>query len=508
MLHTTCRALFPIALAACLPAWLSPPAAWAGAGIEQQLETKLRAADLDQTKVSVFVYDLDAEEVLVQIDADARMIPASNMKLVTTASSLMHLGPDFVFRTELRMLPDGDGDDAAGEGPTLVIHGDGDPAFGDPLILEQHGFSVEDLLDLWVEAVADTRHKRFDRLVVDDRVFDRTYTHPSWPEDQLIYRWCAPVAGLNFYQNVLDVLPQPTSRGRAPVISLFPAEAAHFLKTANKASTGRTDAFWIRRQGVKGLSFHGTVKNRRRTPVQVSLADPPVFLGEVMAERLKDRGITVGEVVRPAEDALLPRGRVLHRVRTTLPLVLERTNQDSQNMFAEGLLKRMGRQVTGRPGSFENGAAAVRIAMQKLLGPRVSVLQIADGSGMSRDNRVTARFLVELLVAMRQHPDDDVADGFVSSLAIGGENGTLQRRFRRFDPRADVRAKSGYLRGVSALSGYLVRTGDERGDCHIAFAMLFNGFEPPISNATLKKLQEEFLAVIEEATAEGVRLGG
>ncbi|MFW5681818.1 MAG: D-alanyl-D-alanine carboxypeptidase/D-alanyl-D-alanine-endopeptidase, partial [Phycisphaeraceae bacterium] len=479
--------------------------ALAGAEIERRIETKIRSADLGPTDVSLFVYDLDAEEVLAQIDADVRMIPASNMKLVTTAAALINLGPDFVFRTELRMLP---ADGEADRDPSLLIHGDGDPAFGDPIILEQHGFSVEDLLDLWVDAVVDTGQQRFSRLIVDDRVFDHDFTHPSWPADQLIYRWCAPVAGLNFYQNVLDVLPQPTSWSRAPVVSLFPPEAARFLKTTNRATTGRTDSFWISRQGVDSLSFHGTVKNRRRVPVQVPLADPPLFLGQVMAERLRDRGIVVSEVVRPDIDLRLPEGKVLHRMRTTLPLVLERTNQDSQNMFAEALFKRMGRQVTGRPGGFDNGAASVRIAMQKLLGPRVSVLKVADGSGMSRDNRVTARFLVELLVAMREHPDEDVAEAFLSSLAVGGENGTLKRRFRTFDRNTDVLAKSGYLRGVSALSGYIVRPGEKRDGHHIAFAMLFNGFEPPISNSTLKKLQEEFLTLIEDATEEGVRLGG
>ncbi|MFW6335833.1 MAG: D-alanyl-D-alanine carboxypeptidase, partial [Phycisphaeraceae bacterium] len=104
--------------------------------------------------------------------------------------------------------------------------------------------------------------------------------------------------------------------------------------------------------------------------------------------------------------------------------------------------------------------------------------------------------------------DEDVAEAFLSSLAVGGENGTLKRRFRTFDRNTDVLAKSGYLRGVSALSGYIVRPGEQRDGHHIAFAMLFNGFEPPISNSTLKKLQEEFLTLIEDATEEGVRLGG
>ena len=474
------------------------------ADVERLIEARLHAADISDTRVSVFVYDIDQGETLAQVNADARMIPASNMKLVTTAAALLNLGPDFAFRTELRLLHE----NHPRRAPALVIRGDGDPAFGDPVILEQHGYSVEDLLDLWVQAVLDTGLKRFETLYVDDRVFDRTFTHETWPEDQLIYRWCAPVAGLNFYQNVLDVLPQPTSWGRAPIVALFPAEAAEFLRTSNKASTGRTDSFWISREAPDMLSFHGSVKNRRRTPVQITLADPPRFLGRVLAQRLESRGVRVDRVERPARDLRLPDGRVLHRMRTTLPLVLERTNQDSQNMFAEALFKRMGRKLTGRPGSFENGAAAVRVAFQQLLGPRVSVLKVVDGSGMSRENRLTARFLVELLVAMERHENPEVARIFRESLAVGGANGTLRKRFHDFDPNARVLAKSGYLRGVSALSGYVLipqPSGDSR---RIAFATLFNGFEPPLTNTAMKRLQEQFVEAIHDDADPGVRLGG
>mgnify|MGYP006269868019 CR=1 FL=1 len=495
---------------------LSSPHSGAAADIEQSIEGRLRSANLNDTRVSVYIHDLDTGEALAQIDPDVRMIPASNMKLVTTAAALHHLGPDFRFRTELRLIDDPEALQALGvdRGPVLLVHGDGDPAFADPVILEQHGMSVDDLLDLWVDAVADTGHRRFGLLVIDDRVFDREFAHPDWPSDQLVYRWCAPVAGLNFYQNVLDVLPQPTRSGQAPVVELYPPEAASFLLTSNRASTGRSESFWISRQGPYELTFHGTVKNRRSVPVQVSVSDPPMFFGKVFTARLESRGVAVDAVVRPTSQGRLLDGRVLHRMQTTLPLVLERTNQDSQNMFSEALFKRMGRTVTGRPGSFENGQAAVRIAMQQLMGPRASVLHVADGSGMSRNNQVTARFLVDLLAAMHRHEDAEIAHAFRDSLARGGVNGTLKRRFRRFT-EGDVLAKSGYLSGVSALSGYvtLPGAGDPRegnGDAvrDVAFAMLFNGFEPPLTNASMKRMQEEFVGLIEQAYDDRARLGG
>jgi len=476
-----------------------------GFEIARQVETKLRSANLGPTRVGIFIMDLDHSRVLAQISPDDRLIPASNMKLITTASALINLGPEFLFKTELHYLTQ------QNNTHVLVIKGDGDPAFGDPVILKQHGMDVDDILDLWIEAIKKTGQTHFDRLVVDDRVFDRTFTHTSWPKDELLSRSYAPVAGLNFYQNLLDVLPQPTRTGQAPMVSLYPREAADFLITSNQALTGRSETFWVLRGKEGEMTFRGIVKNKRTVPVQVSLEDPPIFLARVLHARLAREGITVNAIVRAEEDEQLAEGRVLHRLQTTLPLVIERTNRNSQNMFAESLLKRMGRNITGRPGSFENGAAAMRIAMQKLIGPRVSVLNIADGSGLSRDNQATARFFVELLRAMHQYPDKEIAEIFQMSLAVGGVNGTLRKRFRNLDPNFTVLAKSGSLTGVSTLSGYIkmpINGGTEVRT--IAFSLLFNNYQSHHGSYNIRKLQEEIIGLIVQAmkNEQAIQLGG
>jgi len=471
--------------------------------VQAQLQQMLRAHDLRDTRASIMVKDLDTGEVLAQLRADEPMIPASNMKLITTAAAMDVLGPDFTFRTELGIIPNKNGN------PSLIIRADGDPALGDPVLLNElrPELAVEDVLDFWLQSVAATGKQQFDRLIIDDRVFDKKFVHPTWPRNQLNRSYCAQVAGLNFYRNCIDVSFTPADRrGQAPEVALFPD--APFIQTSNKAVTGNKDAYWISRASRSNtFTFHGTVRNRPLEPVQVTVHDPSMFFGKLFAHRLKrDKHVSVDTVERPAPEAMFPPGKPLHRMTTALPEVLRRVNRDSQNMFAEALVKRMGRKVTGAAGSWENGAAAVRISLRKRLGPSSAAINLADGSGLSRENRVTASALVGLLDSIHNDADKTKTRIFRRSLAVSGESGTLDDRLTELD--ATVYGKSGYLRSVSALSGYLVINENNDSQRTVAFSLIFNGFKPPLYNPQMKKLQNQMIRAIAESVAPEAKLGG
>ena len=494
----------------------------ARADLSGDVTEAIRDAALGATEVSVLVQDARSGEVLVEVSPDRAMVPASNMKLVTTAAALGTLGADFTFTTRLQLLP-GEPQLAQGDAepvlaaphrgqPSLIVRGDGDPAFGDPTLLAQAGFdNVDAFLQLWVDAVVETGHTRFDRLIIDDRVFDMGFIHPDWPEYDLPRRWCAQVAGLSFYDNVLDVRPIPAARvGVAPTIEMYPFFPALQDQTLNRARTGAADSFVLDRQmGANRFIFRGTVKRRRESPFQVTVHDPPLFFGEYFRYRLERAGVRVDAVERAEAAARYPGAETLHAVNTTLAGVVDRTNQDSQNMFAESLLKRMGHAATGRPGSFENGAAAVgRFLNEELAGSvALSSVAVADGSGMSRNNRVSARLLVELLITM--YRDAALGPPFTASLSHAGQNGTLRRRLG--DLSGQVYGKSGYLGQsadyASSLSGYLVVPGATPGGAEggpprvLAFSLLFNGFKPPLSNVRVKALQDEVLGLVDAHVA-------
>jgi D-alanyl-D-alanine carboxypeptidase/D-alanyl-D-alanine-endopeptidase (penicillin-binding protein 4) len=454
----------------------------------------IQGAGLRDTKVSVFAMDLSTGDVMASINADEPMIPASNMKLVTAAAALDLLGPEFVFRTQLFRV---DSRDSHEPGTIdLLVKGDGDPAFGDPVLLKRDNLSVDDLLNWWTAGVKEAGITSVEHLIVDDRVFDDQFTHPTWPQDQLNNWWCAQVAGLNFYDNTLDIVPERTTEGQAPRVRIIPE--APFLITVNRAATSNADTFWIsRKPNSNELTFWGKVRSNRVAAIPVTVHDPPILFSQIFSHRLGQTGIRVKAIRRLGLEDSAPVGRPIRTVQTTLPLVLARCNQDSQNLFAEALLKRMGYSFTGAPGSWENGAAAVRQAMRNRLGPRSVAIRIADGSGMSRDNQVTARALVELLRSMNDDPRRGVI--FRDSLAEGGTSGTLQRRFGA-GMNGTVYGKSGYLNGVSGLSGYIVIPNSDP-DLHprvIAFSCLFNGFKPPLYNHHMKTVQDQIVRALDQ----------
>lgn len=472
-------------------------------GLSQLLESR----DLRSTRYAVCVIDADTGEVLSEIRADEPMIPASNMKLLTTATALDVLGKDFVFRTELGLIAPA----APGNKPDLLITGDGDPALGDPVLLGQQDLKAEQLLDQWVQAVKQAGVTALGRLIIDDHVFDQQRVHPSWPIGQLNQYYCAQVAGINFHNNCLHVLPAPASvRGAGPIISIYPESP--FLSTFNSATTGKADSFWVdRKSGTNEITFRGTVKTKFYTPVLVTLHDPPTYLAQLLKLRLERAGITVDRIDRLSVSEHAPSARPIFRVETLLPAVLKRTNQDSQNLFAESLIKRMGFALTGTPGNWDNGAAAVRHALTKRLGTLAAGATIADGSGLSRDNKVTARILAELLYAM--HQDEQVGLTFKNSLSYSGKiddqaregNGTLSGRFKKLPAGHWVYGKSGYIRGVSSLSGYLVITDPndpEKPPRTTVFSFLFNGFAPPISNRDLKAIQDRLVLMIDQEVGQ------
>jgi len=432
------------------------------------------------------------------------LIPASNMKLLTTAASTRILGPDFVFRTQLSAISSADWTDqfrqqetvaaAPSDGIVLVVRADGDPAFADPKLLAEHGLDVEKLLDAWVQTVIKAGIKKVDRLVIDDRIFDTEFVHSTWPVDQLNRWYCAQVSGLTFYDNCVDVFAAPSTDGSTPRIEMVPD--VPFMTTTNKAKSGKLDTFWISRKlGTNEITFRGEVKTARTAPVNITVHDPSLFFGDVLKHRLSKAGIEVGTVMRPDRTDRFPAGKTLLINETTLPVVLERCNRDSLNLFAEALLKRMGYKITGQPGSWQNGIAATRLFLQQTLGPRASNIQIADGSGMSRDNKVTARVFVDLLKVM--HDDDQTRDMFRKSLSVGGETGTLRNRLENLK-HATVYGKSGYIREVSTLSGYIVMD-KESGGKVIAFSILCNDFKPPVYLHTVRNLQEDIVNLLYEA---------
>ncbi len=501
--HATFRyaPLSPARLFLSLAAMCVIAASAAAASLQVEIEDAIKRASLGEATIAISVRDTEDDDALVAFNATTPMSVASNMKLLTSGAALHVLGSDFQFRTQMQW-----------DGRRLVIVGDGDPAFGDPELLERMatadtpGLSIEQFIELWIDAVTSAGITSIDEIIIDDRIFDREYFHPSWPADQLNRRYCAEVAGLNLHLNVLHVFPAPHSGTRPEIRAVRPNAPWISMQNRATARTGvdESNTAWISRPPDSNtMTLYGNVRFTYQIPVPVTFHDPPQFFADLMADRLRSAGVTV-QTARPAktnDDAA--EGTVIGPVvATPIATVLKRCNQDSVNLYAEAMLKRIGHELTNQPGSWEHGSTILRhVVLDRLHDPSlVSSLIVSDGSGLSRDNRVTAETFTAWLCSF--YNDKSLGPVYLDSLAEAGISGTLTKRFRNTDLfGATVRGKTGYIDSVSTMSGFVTMPD---GRCR-SFSILVNGFKRG-QLWRAKDMQERIVALIAEDLATNVSI--
>jgi serine-type D-Ala-D-Ala carboxypeptidase/endopeptidase (penicillin-binding protein 4) len=444
----------------------------------QEQARKIISSQLKTGEYSIVAQDLSTGAVLFSFSPERSVAPASNLKVVTSAFALKTLGSDYAFKTQLilvkpedwKNIPQGSSVTNPAEGYCLIVKGDGDPSFGDDKVLKAAGTNLDALLKLWVDQVKKAGVTKVDRLIIDDRIFERLQIHPEWPEDQLEKWYCAPVAGLNINTNCFDITATPTRPGQAPTVKVEPRSP--FLTITNKATTGSKQTLGAHVDADNDITIQGielNTKDLNPEPINVTMKDPPIYFGRLLANRLVEAGISVASIARPTMDDHLPAGKPLHVIQTPLSEVLKRCNKDSQNLYAESLLKRALHQVSGRPGAWADGKL-VPATLAKFIGnDDANDLVMADGSGLSKHNRVTARLMVKVLEML--YKDPKLSAAFADSLAVGGQDGTLEKRFKA--TKAVIRAKTGTISGVSSLSGY-VTVGDGPNEKTVAFSFIFN----------------------------------
>lgn len=474
--------------------------------LQRDLERAIAQAGLNEMAVGISVVELRTGRRVVDIDAYEPLIPASNMKLLTSASALLSLGEGFMFDT--RFILDGE---------TLIVVGSGDPGFGDPALLADlpEPMDVEALLDYIAQAIVKAGPTKIREVVIDDRVFDRTTVHEEWPTDQLQNYYCAEVGGLNFHLNIANVYARPTTLNQPARVVIEPVASGVDIENTTRTVGKRTAAGRPHSSSIavhrdpEGNQWRISGNVSRSVGAPTALRDTAILFGEILAERLERRGVEIGEahalpahaVRRIGEDETYG-GTTVLVVKTPIAEVLKRCNSDSYNMHAEALFKRLGYSLTSQSGSWPLGAAAMRSVLIDKMGPSsLDGLRISDGSGMSRQNKITPATLCSLLTHMNALGDDGVRMLFQKSLARSGE-GTLRRNF--LSPRElkhDVLAKTGYLNHVRTISGYIVPKGGS--EPVVAFSIMMNGFKSGDSLRS-RELRNELVRLID---VETVKLG-
>ena len=399
--------------------------------------------------------------------------PASTIKLVTTAAAMTVLPSDFTYRTVL-----------ARRGDDLLVIGSGDPSIGDPKMAHEAAEAITAVFHRWAQKLkaAGLTTIRGD-LVFDDSCFEQQHLHPRWIEQfkgQMQSWWAAPVGGLNFNDNCVDLVIKPgPALGQLAEVTLIPNTS--WVKLENHTKTATKGEPLVSRLGTGPItiSVTGPVSkpNDPDNPLSLTVVDPGAFFASTLrtvlaADDIKINGQTRRERVRLANGELPPDVQVIAVHETPLADLLWRLNKSSQNLFAEALFKTIGAHPgRGRPeqvGGYETARPVVEEFL-KSIGASLENCVLDDGSGLSHSNRVTPAMMGAILRFMDHHPH---RDRWLASLAEPGEReGTLRKRMR--DLRGRVFAKTGHLSGVSALCGYVLGPHDYRW----AFVVLCNDTE-------------------------------
>jgi D-alanyl-D-alanine carboxypeptidase/D-alanyl-D-alanine-endopeptidase (penicillin-binding protein 4) len=420
-------------------------------------------------KVGVHLLDTASGAPLVARLDDEPLIPASNLKLVTTAAAALRLGPRFEWVTPLATLgtrrPDG-----VLEGDLLVV-GDGDPDFSGRF----HDGNPAAVFETWADDLARAGIREVTGgILLDDTAFDRERYPACW-ESRYYEDWfAAQVAALALNDNCADLTLRPGPAVGEP-IGILASPSTAWIRVVNAARTvpGKgDDKIKIERPaGGNDIRVSGQLGVQCNPGTHyVTVHDPVMYFGTALKETLVRRGIAVQGDVRivPADhDPSARPAEFLTEHRSPLPRALQVVNRRSQNLYAELLLRTLGRQARGQ-GTRASGVAAVAEALAPLNLPDPVTME--DGCGLARGNRVTARTMAALLARMLLQPEE-VRSMYIESLAVPGGEGSLARRFVEESCRSRVKAKTGYINGVSTLSGYL----ETRQGKVVAFSVLVNG---------------------------------
>ena len=451
-----------------------------------KVSAALEPGDADGLRLAMRVVDALTGEVLLETGtADQAFIPASNMKLVTSATCLDLYGPDYGLTTTLALR----GDD-------LWIIGTGDPALGDPSLEEDRGRNTMSVLDDWVRALKQRGVSSIEGdLVVCDPVFDNQFTHPKWHPGNLLYWYGAPVAGVNFNDNCIDVTFVPSEQGKPASLEVIPPAGGFQIRgEALSAEEHAPQLAKLPNTPKPVYKVSGTV-GRRGGPYSKPVNNPRLFLGEALKAHLQANGIAVAGQVRVSTDSApaIAESETVAVFTTPLTDVLGRVNTNSQNMMAEALAKLSGlahdraQGVADPRGSWASGHEAA-VAFLSDAGVDPSTLVADDGSGLSHHNRLSAELVTDLLLHMLN--EHEHGEHFVNSMAISGVRGSVRNRMKDITGR--VYAKTGTISRVSALSGIVFA---ENGRVAV-FSILHNGFEG--SQTPYRKQQDDAVLALYE----------
>lgn len=451
--------------------------------LRKKIDAILTASSLKGASVGIQVVSLDSQETVYERNPELTLNPASNTKLVTSAAALVRLTPQYQFQTAVFTNAKIKNGVLEGE---LYIKGGGDPTL-----------SYQDLLTLAQDVYYTGIRTITGDIIGDDTFFDDEREFSGWHDFDRAYS--GYISALSLGENSVHLIIKPSHRsGVAPEIILNPPTS--YIQIKNKAVTLSSNSIYAsfsndqetsdNSSAQETLVVQGKISRKSQYGVSayVNVKNPSLFTTATFKDALQQVGITVQG--RATVGKLPPKAqRLAAWYSERLSNIIYESNKSSSNFVAEQILKTLGAEILGTPGTTAKGILIIQEFLAELgIPPEAYILE--NGSGLSRNNRLSAEQIVTLLKYM--YESFEVKAEYLASLAIAGVDGTLRSRMQDTQAERRVRAKTGAIRSVSCLSGYAASQDNET----FAFAILMNQYKS--GGYEVKKIQNQIGLLLTE----------
>ena len=446
----------------------------AAADLTRRINGIISQSSQKKARFSVHILRADSGETIYSHNANRAMVPASNMKIITTAAALKYLGADYEYKTKVGLC-----------GQTLVIVGSGAPLLGDKITDNKYGRKNGWVFDNIAAALKNNGITTIKDIVVDSSIFDDQRTHPNWPVKELNRWYACQVSGLNYNGNCVEVTAKTV--GHKVKLTLQPQ--TDYVEVINKCkpTSKAPNTVWCSRPfGTNAITVRGKCYKQSQ-PVRVTVERPAAFFAFLLAENLAEAGINAdGQLIEKVADENC-NFRLLREYSSSLTDCLARCNKDSFGLAAEALLKTIaaGTQQGGKNGSWAGGREAISQYLLDL-GIDKSEFYIDDASGLSKENKLSANAITKVLLDSYKSKGWQL---YKSSLAAGGVDGTIDKYFKEKKYKAKILGKTGYVSGVKSFSGVCIAS-----DGDYIFSVLANN----ANGKTRKAINDIAKAIIDD----------
>lgn len=458
--------------------------------LKEQIQKLKEDPKMAHASLSIHIYDLTNHALVYQYNDQQALTPASCLKIVTTSAALGMLGEDFKFETKIGYIGNLMNGTIHGN---LLIQGGGDPTLGSGRV--EGSIEYQLLTDQWIRQIKDKGIFKIDgSVIIDASFFEKQSTPDGWQWGDIGNYFGSAANGFNFNENYYKLYFQPgnTIGARPGILKHEPlCPGLTFDNAVKTAVAGTGDNAYIYgapysvNRYVKGTIPMGTAA----FTIKGAMPDPAAAFGLYFSTKLMKAGLLDSISYEVVYDEMMPAAAQSIFVYKSPPLkdIVKHTNQRSINLYAEAMLKMLGKKVYGK-GTTEDGVKAVISYWQKL-GMPGDGLYMYDGSGLAPGNSITAAQMAFIIRKINGLPYNKA---FEASLPVAGVSGTLSKLCKGTSAEFNLKAKSGNINRVTTYAGYV----DTKALNRLSFVLMAQNYEG--ENAEMISKFEEIMIKMSE----------